>query len=316
MSESKMTTIQNLLNSAESFEADGNVEAAKSYREKAERMMVQYAIDDAMLAKLREADGVQDKPETRSVTFGVSGSPVLTQYYNLMIRVAEHNRCKFIGFADGRGTLVGFPKDMDFVEMMFASIRLQMMNKVEPKPSRTKSFDENVWFLHECGVKWENIARLMNIELGSLIDVNDPATTENLPWEPVPWDEKKKDGGRLIRACKRYCRENDLEYRAISSPDVHLRSYAQGYLDEVTDRLAKLRAHQQDEIKSTSGAELVLVGRSDKVDSLYDEMFGDHKSKRANQKLKAEAVWRGRQDGRNADLSGGRNNLKRTKEIG
>ena len=306
MSESKMDTIQALLNNAESMESS-NPAAAKTYREKAERLMQKYRIEDAMLASRKKASGVQVDPEKRHVTFSSNQDVLGNQFYNLYIAVAQHYGCEFIGFQSGTGYLVGFPNDMDLVEMVYAGLRLNVLSAIDPKPDRTKPFDENVYILHEAGINWEKIAFLMNQSFYEGLELEGAAPMD---WSPVPWetDEKgkgKKDGGRLIRAAKRWCKVIDEPYRAVQTPVTFRRSYAQGFLQVVRERLRELKRHQQDETKSVVGAELALRDRSAVVLSTFDEVktsLGIKKQGSYHQKIVGEAYGRGRRDGSTADL--------------
>lgn len=314
--DSKMEQIQALLNTAASLE-DENPAAARSYREKAERLMEKYSIEDAMLAKKREAEGVADLPSQRHITFCRDKDELNVQYYNLLIAIANHNKCQFIGFSNGTGYLVGFEKDMDLVEMVYASVRLQLITKIDPKPDSRKSFDQNVYDLHEAGINWRKIAYLMN-EVYDGHDSSGILSALDPKWEYVPWDvdsdgKGRKDGGRLIRAAKRWCKDNGLTYRAVQTPVTFRRSYAHGYLRTIQARLAEMRQHRKDERKS-SGAELVLVTRATKVDNAFDQLKSDlgiSKDKAYKINLNGEAYYRGAKDGKDADLSGGRNNVSR-----
>lgn len=302
-----LARIQGLLDTYQSL-ADTNPEGAQSYLDKAEQLMQKYAVDEAMLSAARQlAGGLVEEPEQRIITFMPANDKLGNQWYNLIIAVAKHYDCEFFGWTSGTGYLVGFPSNMDLVEMVYTSLRLQALAKLDPKPNKQLSFDENVYILHEAGIKWQRIAFLMNQawheakELGVVIDSN---------WEQVPWeiDDKgkgKKDGGRLIRAAKRWCKDIGEPYRAVSSPVTFQRSYAQGFLNEVRDRFARLRKYREDQIKSTNGAELVLFDRNKLVQDAMDALkasMGHKDGKGYRQRIDTEAYYRGQADGRTADI--------------
>jgi hypothetical protein len=297
-----LAKIQGLLDTYQSL-TDTNPEGAQAYLDKAEQLMQKYTIDAAMLSEAKRlAGGKAEEPEQRVITFMPAGDKLGNQWYNLIIGVAKHYDCDFFGWTSGSGYLVGFPSNLDLVEMVYTSLRMQALTKLDPKPNKEFSFDENVYILHEAGIKWQRIGFLMNQawheakELGTVLDSN---------WEEVPWDEKRKDGGRLIRACKRWCKDTGEEYRAVSSPVTFQRSYAQGFLNEVRDRFARLRKYREDQIKSTSGAELVLFDRNAATKRMMDElkkMLGHKDGKGYRQKIVGEAYERGVNDGRTADI--------------
>src|SRR3546814_2978946 len=91
-------------------------------------------------------------------------------------------------------------------------------------------------------------------------------------WPLVGWDEKRKDGGKLITACKRWCKLTNEPYRAVSSPITFQRSYAQGFLNEVRFRFAALRKYREQQVASTTGAELVLFDRNKAVRDAMEEL--------------------------------------------
>jgi hypothetical protein len=321
-----LAKIQNLLNTYQSL-LKTEPEGAQSYLEKAEQLMQKYAIDAAMLAQATQlAGGKVENPEKRPFTFMPSKDELGNQWYNLIIAVAKHYDCEFIGWTAGNGYLVGFPSNLNLVEMVYTSLRLQAISKLDPKPDRRKSFDENVYDMHEAGIKWRNIAFLMNQayyeekDLGRLDRLGIPDDTDSTwsfrvnqdsaGWQVVPWEVNdkgvgKKDGGRLIRAAKRWAKKIDEPYRAVATPVTFRRSYAQGFLQEVRERFARLRKYREDQVRSTSGAELVLFDRNKLVTSTMEELkesLGFKGGKSYRQNVVDEAYDRGRQDGRTADL--------------
>lgn len=301
-SNSMLKKIQGLLDTYQSLQKE-NPEAAPAYLDKAEALMQKYAIDAAMLAnEIEQAGGKREEPNKRDIFFMPNKDPLGNQWYNLYIAVAEHYDCKFLGWDSGTGFLVGFPSNMDLVEMMYTSLRLQALTKVDPKPDKHLTFDENVYLLHEAGLKWRNIAMLMDQAYNEARDAGIVLSPE---WEPVGWDEKKKDGGKLIKACKRWCKEIGEPYKAVQSPVTFQRSYAQGFLHEVRRRLEELRRHRDEQVASTSGAELVLFDRSKAVQDMMDDlmkMLGMKKGKSYRQRLVGDAYYRGLDDGRTADI--------------
>jgi|SRR5690242_5267580 len=305
----KLATIQGLLNKAESTDSPAEREALL---ERAEQLMQKYSIDAAMLSEARKlSSGIAETPEQRVFEFMPANDKLGNQWYNLIIAVAKHYDCEFFGWTSGNGYLVGFPSNMDLVEMVYTSLRLQALQKLDPKPVRELAFDENVYILHEAGVKWQMIAHLMNKTYHEATEIGLPLGDG---WEATPWDEKRKDGGRMIRACKRWCKVIGEPYRAVQSPVTFQRSYAQGFLNEVRDRFARLRKYREDQIKSTNGAELVLFDRNKLVQDAMDALkasMGHKDGKGYRQRIVGEAYDRGRQDGRTADIgqdrmSGGR----------
>jgi len=300
-----LARIQAVLNKADGTD---NPAERDAYLAKAEQLMQKYAIDAAMLAEARKiAGGKVETPDKVVFEFMPANDKLGNQWYNLIIAVAEHYDCQFLGWTNGTGYLVGFPSNIELVGMVYTSLRLQALQKLDPKPIKELSYDENVYILHEAGIKWRNIAHLMN-------QAYHEATELGLPlgpgWEITPWEvddagKGKKDGGRLIRACKRWCSEIGDTYRAVQSPVTFQRSYAQGFLNEVRRRFHELRKYREQQVAATSGAELVLYDRNKAVKDMMDELkklLGHKDGKGYRQSLVGEAYERGQRDGRTADI--------------
>lgn len=299
-----LAKIQALLNKAD---GTSNPAEREAYLAKAEQLMQKYAIDAAMLAEAKKlAGGKPEEPEQVTFQFMTANDKLGNQWYNLAIAVAEHYDCKFLGWTSGTGYLIGFPSNIELVEMVYTSLRLQALQKLDPKPEKGLSYDENVYVLHEAGIKWRNIAHLMNQAYHEAQELGIPLGPG---WEITPWEvddagKGKKDGGRLIRACKRWCAEIGDTYRAVQSPVTFQRSYAQGFLNEVRRRFTALRKYREEQVASTQGAALVLYDRNKAVKDMMDELkrLLGHKEGHYRQRIVGDAYARGQQDGRTADI--------------
>lgn len=309
-----LAKIQALLNKAD---GTSNPDEREAYLAKAEQLMQKYSIDAAMLSEAKKlAGGKPEQPEQRITTFMPSKDKLGNQWYNLIIAVAKHYDCEFFGWTSGSGYLVGFPSNMDLVEMVYTSLRLQAMQKLDPQPNKDLGFDENVYVLHESGMKWESIAHMMNKAYHEAKELGYPLDES---WELVPWDPKKKDGGRLIKACKRWCSVVGDSYRAVQSPITFQRSYAQGFLNEVRARFERLRKYREEQVAATSGAELVLFDRNKLVKDAMDALkaaMGHKDGAHYRQRIVGEAYERGQRDGRTADIGQDRMGGRGRKEIG
>lgn len=303
MSENPMIDkIQALLNNAESLREKGQDEAANAYMAKADALMAKYQIDAAVLAEAQKGKAKPvEMPERVRFQFGRDKDPIGNQLYNLCIAVAEHYGCNFHGWTNGWGNFIGLPSDIKFAQMVYTSLRLQLMRKIEPQPNLDRSFDENVYILHEAGINWERSCSMLNAARAEGIKANGYE-----PWPYVEWHEKKKDGGRLIRACKRWCKEIGDTYRAVQTPVTFQRSYALGYSNEVRIRFVELRRYRDAQVGSTTGAELALRDKKSLVDDAFDkykEDLGIKESKGGyHQRIIGESYYRGQSDGRTADI--------------
>lgn len=308
MSDAMINKIQALLNNAESLANDGKDEAAKNFMAKADELMAKYQIDAAILAAANKDQAKPvENPEIIRFQFAGQDSPIATQLYNLCIQVAVHYDCRFHGWTSGWGNFIGLPSDVKFAEMVYTSLRLQLLRKIDPQVDMERSYDENVFILHEAGINWERTCSQLNIARMHWMDAKglDHRGSLGEPWAYVDWDPKKKDGGRLIRACKRWCKEIGVEYRAVQTPVTFQRSYSEGFLTEISIRFRELRAHRNAQVASTTGAELALRDKGLLVFDAYEKYKKDNGVKAGkgyHQRIIGESFARGREDGRNADL--------------
>lgn len=121
MTEEKIVTkIQKLLAKAEST---NSVHEAEALFEKAQALMVQYAIDEARLV----ASGKRSRETPVAVDATIS-DPYFMAKARLLARVAKYNGCEsiIISTKARRCTVVGMPSDVEFVQILFSSLLIQL----------------------------------------------------------------------------------------------------------------------------------------------------------------------------------------------
>lgn len=294
---------------------------ADACRERAEKLMVQYAIEEAELDASRPA-AARMVPEQLNFEVCDSNNPISEQLCSLLGVLASHCRCKIVFYNYGgkskywnvSAVAVGYASDLRYLEMLYTSIYLHMAGQVEPTPDPARSFDENVYTLHGAGVKWRRIAELMNrtYDVYRAANANNPAAlglmadwrkavkvSKTQPEVLVPWP----DGHRLINANRRHCALIGEEHQAISSPVTWQRNFAEGYVGRIITRLYEMR-------RANPRAGTALALRHEDVKAKYNELFPPDtlkSSKRRDLRYNHEAQVRGRDAGDRADLSGGKN---------
>lgn len=298
--------VRALIAKAESTDSGPEAEALL---QKASALMLKHSIDEAMLEATRPADK-RTKPEALDrIMIVPQGTPIKEQLVDLAGHVAEHFGCRIVyfGLKSKRvgtavwATIVGYPSDLRSFETMFTALSLDLASRLQPRPDVSKGFDENVYDLHEAGVKWREIARLMNVAF----DAHQPEgwrasvrPSKDQPELLVPWP----DGHRLINAYRRHCKAIGEEPRAIQSPVTYQRNFATGYVRRVWHRFIDMRIKAQEE--ASVGTALVL--RGDAVDETVDEMFPKLglAPKRKGLAYDARARRAGEEAGAKADLGG------------
>jgi hypothetical protein len=109
--------IRALLAKAESTEYPQEAEALSA---RAQELMAKYSIDQAVLAAQQ---GNEDSPAGRRLPVD---NPYESPKASLLQTIAEANRCRTVWLKElGMTTVIGFPSDLDCVELMFTSLLVQ-----------------------------------------------------------------------------------------------------------------------------------------------------------------------------------------------
>jgi hypothetical protein len=141
--ERMLSRIRALLAKAESTEFPEEAEALSA---RAQELMAKYSIDHALLAAQA---GSKEEPGGRRIAVD---NPYEGPKATLLNTVAEANRCRAIWSKDvGLVTVVGFPADLDAIELLFTSLLVQANTamiraggkKDEYGRSRTRSFRQS-----------------------------------------------------------------------------------------------------------------------------------------------------------------------------
>jgi Protein of unknown function (DUF2786) len=130
--ERQLDRIRALLAKAESTNFP---EEAETYTAKAQELMARYSIDQALLS---EGTGVREEPLGRRV--GVD-NPYEAPKVILLDAVARANRCRSVwSKAFGFVTVLGFPPDVDAVELLFTSLLVQATTAMVRAGSRRDAY--------------------------------------------------------------------------------------------------------------------------------------------------------------------------------
>ena len=168
MAQDMLAKVRALIETAESFEAQGNQEAASTYRTKAEELMRKYRIEEEEL--------IAQDPTSMSpvlvpiVVLGSLDHQFQQQYVNLYDIIARHTGTKvhFAWEAKAGGSgyqivahTVGYETDVRYAEMIFTAARLVFSEKLEPKVDDTKSDQENAYRLRASGMERIRVAKAL-----------------------------------------------------------------------------------------------------------------------------------------------------------
>lgn len=151
---------------------------ARACREKADAMMLQYAIDQAMLRQSQPA-AQRMKPGKIKVDVVPAGSPFEQMFLDLVAVVCDHTRCQPLFYGAGMdaakleaygqyfkdpvivtATVYGFEGDLKYFEILYTTLLLHMSNGIDPQVDGSLSDQENAYNLHMAGLNWLEIASL------------------------------------------------------------------------------------------------------------------------------------------------------------
>lgn len=165
MSESKMATVRALLDTADSYRAEGNTAAADTYQGKAEALMRKYRIEQEDIIA---SDPAAVKPIQMDMDLAGYGSAYRSQYHAMWHWIAQH--CEVLQWSEYvyteggyllRTHVVGYEEDVRYAEMLFTSARLVFMERLEPKIDPNATDQVNVYRLRSAGLERIRIAYMM-----------------------------------------------------------------------------------------------------------------------------------------------------------
>lgn len=270
--------VQALLAKADSTEFGPERDA---FREKADNLMLEYAIDQAELAEVKTGRSLKDQVIRRRIQIVGGGSPYREALADLLSTIVRHARCELVYHGYGSpvkyplyGSIIGMEADVDYVEMLFTSLKLQLANELEPSYDDNLSLEDNVYAMRNAGLKWNRIEHKCGIG----------------PWGPAQ------------RAYERACEERGEEPRKNVNPRTVKRSFVEGFASKIANRLWEIKKRQREQHGDTSQA---LVPVTNAVKEAKDDMFSNLKPIRPSQGGKHDgAAWqRGKKAGARADLN-------------
>lgn len=283
--EDTLRRVRLLLDKADStkFEAE-----ADSLRQKADELMLRYAIESAEVDAARGQKREREQPTVGRFFFCYADNPIKDQLVRLLSTVGQHTRCKIVMHGvtgthhlECTASVVGFPADTEYAEMMYTNLWAQLSRDMEPKPNPDQTFEENVVMLMESSVSRKRIAELMGLD----------------------WSHQLG-----LKMSKVYKEWTEAHGRSPKRPlaITYMRNFADGFVGRVDIRLYDIRkrSRQHVEEEKGSGMELVLVDKDKQVQNAFRDAFpslGTYRSK-TQARFDAGARQRGDDAGKRADL--------------
>jgi hypothetical protein len=252
----KKLKVQALLNLADD-ERTPEHEAA-SARERAEKMMHEYRIDESELAEARPDLAI--KPVRSEFTICLQNSQYLETYWQVFCDVSRHvgvrhhndwRRDPETGQHLLVGVVVGYQSDVWYAENLYTAARHTFASRMEPQYDPKLTDAENIYNLRSAGITRQRVAAMV---WGS-------PNTKNNP------DHGKV--GRIYRAeCERRGEDPAVMGKGNTAANFRL-AYSKTFAGTMWSRLRSAKLG----VDVDSGGALVLANRKDKVDEAFYDYF-------------------------------------------
>jgi hypothetical protein len=249
-------------------------EEAATFREKADELMTRYAIDAWSVQMAQEGVGARPAPERRDVNFDWwYGNPFKQQLWNLFWATANHCRCKVVSakLSNKAIPVIGLSADLDYFDMLFTSLMLEMGKKIDPQPRSELSLEQNMAMFREAGVPWD-IALNRLADAGMVEKLDAPRRTKDKTW----W-VSFKEYESAIRKYRTWCKRTGHPQAKVNQQTFR-RNFADGFVDEIEDRFYRMRSAQEtsyDAEHEAGSAALAIRDIRDVVAEAVFEFFPD-----------------------------------------
>jgi hypothetical protein len=238
--ESMLGKVRALLAKAASTPHPGEAEV---FRQKADELMTKYAIDEWMLEQ--EQEGTSKKPVLRTYDMswrynGDYDHPARSALWNIFYDVGAHCRIKIVSTkSDYRAQtvpLVGMEADLDYFDLLFTNLMIQLLSQADPKPSNDLSFEENIAAMREAGMDWGIITR-------RLIDADmleDPLPGYIWYDQRKDWKEYQKErynlSQKVVKTYRDYCKRTGRE-QTYTNVKTFREFFSDAFANEIGTRL-------------------------------------------------------------------------------
>ena len=225
---------------------------------KAEELMRKHTIELFMLEALE--DGKGREPELRNISFPLVDYDYdfNDNLYSLFSTLASHIGVRPAPFTHQKDRLqrlcVGWPQDLDFLEVLFTSLYVDILANMSPVWREDLEEGENLHAFKSSGYTWKDIWLKRLKALG-------------LEYMDHPWE--RKHGVRWTNVYKKWADANGIDRQDSSSLRYYRRDFGSGYVNEISTRLRELR-NSRDEGEEVG---LVLVDRKNALDEFFEERY-------------------------------------------
>ena len=249
-------------------------EEADSFRAKADELMTKYAIEVWQVEQAEAGKKAPTKPIVRKVDLAWwydMDNQLASGLWDMFISVTTHCRVrtawKNVDYMNKQIPLVGMPVDLDYADMLFTNLMLQLVDTMDPHPKSGEPMIEALVRMKEAGLKWEEIYRRLQV-------------AGYFPYDQ-PWQPSKMDfAGKYTRYCQQHGRE-----RVRTTPTVYRRSFASGFTTAIRQRL---RLQREEQGQNTGSMAVAIRDISQVVEEALFDFFPNQA-----ERTRSRAVARG-----------------------
>jgi hypothetical protein len=264
----KLETVRALLAKAEGTD---NEHEADAFRSKADKLMQAFAIEQWMVTEAQAGVNARPTPEIREFDYSWwSNTNHRGQLDLLFSSCARHCRCVvgYRGWTYNRMPVIGLSSDLDYLDMLFTSLMLQMVSQLEPKPDKNLSLGENAYKLRAAG-----IARRRVSELLAAADMLGDDAKEYFSRYNYNADKKfeQQIRSRIRKPAEAYAQANGLDGTTQMSPKVWQTSFADGFVRQLNHRMYEMR--KRDEPTGNDPTALAIVDIRHQAMNVYEAQW-------------------------------------------
>lgn len=240
---------------------------ADVFRQKADELMTRYAIDQWQVDQVEADRRAVPKPVMRKVdiTWWYDPAQVFSdQLWYLFNSTARHCRCRSVPLKVQHREIpvFGLQSDLDWHDLLFTDLMLQMIQKVDPQPRSELTLMENLAMFREAGVPWE-IAINRMIKHGDFqdVDVESDATFEGVY---KPW----------VHEYRRWCRATGHSQSYVNQR-TYRKHFADGFADEIDRRLREMARMTQVNYDADHEANSAALALRDIWDVIQESIYAE-----------------------------------------
>lgn len=244
--------VQALLDKANGTNFDAERDA---FLAKADALMAKYAIESFELEMAKPAQ-MREKPVVRDVTVSTAQDfQVRYQLESLFQALASHvgvliGATKYSSTNQRVFVCVGYESDLEYLQMLYVTIQMHLVGRMEPHKDADLSDLENFTVLREAGLDYNRIRDLMG------------------------WRDGDGNIAKMRKAYKKQCAEEGRAHVEGAKGESYRLSFLTGYVRRIKARLEEMA---QARVVASDGKGLVLASRDGDIKETLWEAFPDQR---------------------------------------